>query len=90
MMEHGPLMLHDGDRRHAVTTLQQLDRMVGESDGANHSRFDEFGDGTDGLLDRHGRVRIVQLEYVDVIGAETAQTHLELGAHGGRRSILDP
>src|SRR5438105_3543964 len=78
--EQAVLMLQRDDRADGERALHELRRMVREAAVANLALGDEAHHLAPRLLDRYGRIGIVRLEQVDVIGAQPAQTGLEVAA----------
>ncbi|CAM5720965.1 hypothetical protein SALBM135S_05847 [Streptomyces alboniger] len=62
--------------------------VVRRPDPQGHSLGDQFAEGADGLLQRHGAVLRVGPEQIDVIDPEASQTLLHTGVHGARRETF--
>ena len=80
-------MLQRDDRADGERALHELRRMVREAAVANLALVDEAHHLAPRLLDWDGRIGIVRLEQVDVIGAQPAQTGLEVAADRLRAQV---
>ena len=65
-------------------------REVGDAQGADLAFGRELGHGAQGVVQRRGTVRLVQVEQVDAVHAEPAQAALDAVAQpfGGQRRVL--
>ena len=64
----------------ANLSFEELDRMVRQPDRTDRPVLDEARQGADGVLHRHRRLRVVELDDVDVVGPEAAQARLDVGS----------
>ena len=76
-------MLHDRQRRHGLPTLEQFERVVGQPDVAHLAHGHQLGHGTDRLLDRYRRIRVVELQHIHPIRAQPHEALVEIGPDGG-------
>jgi hypothetical protein len=66
------VLLGDGERLHQVPAGE-----IGAADITDLAAANEIVEGADGLLDRRLRIEAVQLEEIDIVGAEPAQAALD-------------
>jgi hypothetical protein len=82
-----PLRLQGADRMDCAGAAQRLGVGLREPEVAHLALGDELGHRAHGLLDRHLGVDAVQVEQVDVFGAQARQGRLTAGACSLRPSV---
>ncbi len=70
---------------HAAELGDLPGRVVGHAEGADLPLGDELGHGRQGFGERRRTVRLVQVEEVDMVGAEPLEAAVQGGAQSGRR-----